>query len=71
MAPIRVDQIETLTDKVEQRLAKQLMFYKEDTERPLISCEFTNWKPVRMLRIDEFCLSLDSRTTRKGQDIYD
>ena len=44
---------------------------KEDVDRPLICCEYTNWKPVRMLRIDEYCASLESTGARQGIDIFD
>lgn len=58
-------------DRVEQRLARLYTFIKEDVDRPLICCEYTNWKPVRMLRIDEYCASLESSGARQGVDIYD
>jgi len=48
-----------------------MTFYKEDEERPLICGQFTNWQPMRMMRIDEFAQSIDSETTRKGIDIFD
>ena len=43
-------------DKLTKRTAKVFDLCKEDDLRPMISCEFTNWKPKRMLRIEEYCL---------------
>ena len=48
-----------------------MTFYEEDEGRPLICGEFTNWEPIRMVRIDEFAQSVDSETTRNGVDIFD
>lgn len=58
-------------DRVEQRLARLYTYIKQDVDRPLICNEYTNWKPVRMLRIDEYCQSLETSFARAGIDIYD
>lgn len=58
-------------DKLTKRTAKIFDLCKEDDLRPMISCEFTNWKPKRMLRIEEYCLQLESLTTKKGIDFFD
>ena len=58
-------------DVVETRKLRQMTFYEEDEGRPLICGEFTNWRPTRMIRIDEFAQSIDSDTTRSGIDIFD
>lgn len=52
-------------DFIEERKLNLLTYYEEDDKRPLISLEHTNWKPTRMLRIDEFVNSIDQET-RKG-----
>lgn len=52
-------------DYIEERKLNLLTYYEEDDKRPLISLEHTNWKPTRMLRIDEFVNSIDQET-RKG-----
>jgi hypothetical protein len=48
-----------------------LKLYKEDDARPLISGEFTNWEPKRMIRIDEYAYALDPYTGKQGLDIFD
>ena len=37
----------------------------------MISGEFTNWKPTRMVRIDEYAFSLDPDTGKQGLDFFD
>jgi hypothetical protein len=46
------------------------LFYEDDEERPFICNEYTKWKPVRMLKIEEYCLAIES-TTREGKDFFD
>ena len=36
-----------------------MKMYEEDNQRPIISGEFTNWEPKRMLRIDEYAFAVD------------
>jgi hypothetical protein len=43
---------------VDKRQINNLDLLYEDSERPVICAEFTNWKPIRMVRIDEFAKSL-------------
>ncbi len=48
-----------------------MKLYEEDAKRPLISGEFTNWEPKRMVRIDEYAYALDPDTGKKGLDLFD
>ena len=57
-------------DYIEERKLNLLTYYEEDDKRPLISLEYTNWKPTRMLRIDEFVNSID-KETREGIDLVE
>ena len=45
--------------------------YDDDAIRPLISGEFNNWEPLRMLRVDEFAQSLDAEGRDQAQDYFD
>jgi len=65
------EEVNKKNPKIEKRLKNLYIFLDKDENRPLVCCEFTNWKPVRMLRIDEYCLSLDSTVSRKGIDLIE
>mmetsp|Transcript_32855 Transcript_32855/g.50221 ORF Transcript_32855/g.50221 Transcript_32855/m.50221 type:complete len:225 (+) Transcript_32855:5970-6644(+) len=56
---------------VEERQLSQMQLYEEDDSRPMICGEFSNWKPVRMLRIDEFSLSLDPEMSKANRSMFD
>lgn len=56
--------------KLEKKLAQAYLFYEDDLERPFICNEFTKWKPIRMLKIEEYCMAIES-TTREGKDFFD
>jgi hypothetical protein len=58
--------VDSPRNKVEERLSDLFTYYKEDEMRPLICGEFTNWKPTRMLRIDEFAQCLDPKIQKNG-----
>jgi hypothetical protein len=70
LEPIRTGDGAEMT-KAERKQWNAHLMYEETPERPLICCEFTNWKPTRMLRIEEYCHSLQSEITRENLDLFD
>ena len=58
-------------DKLTQRLAQSYELCQKDKMRPLISCEFTNWKPTRMLRVEEYSFNLEQIGQSKIVDLFD
>lgn len=57
------------TTKLETRVKNLYAMVEFDGARPLICGEFNNWRPTRMLRVDEYAKVLDKGYAAVEEDL--